>query len=86
MVPILTRFNNSLKREESRTHLFFLGNSPCHPPDVFSNIEVDFLPKNTTSRTQPLDAGIIKLWKVFYKKKLLRHVVSQVDGERSAAR
>ena len=65
MVTILTRLNNSLKRE--KTHIIlFLDNALCYPPlltDMFSNIKVA-LPKNTTSRTQPLDAAIIKVWKV----------------------
>ena len=51
---------------------------------MFSNIKEAFLPKNTTSHTHPLDAGIIKVWKVYYKRRLLRHV-SQVDGERSTS-
>ena len=58
-----------MKREDC--HIIpFLDNAPCHPNaliDRFSNIKVAFLPKNTTSRTQPLDAGIIKLWKVKIK-------------------
>ena len=84
---ILTSFNNSLKRYE-RHIIFSLENAPCHPPlliDMFSNIKVAFLQKNTTSRTQPLDARIIKEWKVYYKRKLLWHIVSQVDGELSAS-
>jgi hypothetical protein len=44
-----------------------------------------FLPENTTSKTQPLDAGIITNWKAKYKKRLLRYVCSQVDGSRSAS-
>lgn len=54
--------------------------------DMFSNIKVTFLTKNTTSRTQPLDAGIIKVWRTYHKRKLLRHIVSQADGGRSANR
>ena len=87
MVTILTRLNNRLKRED-RHIILFLDNTPCHPPsltDMFSNIKVAFLPKNTTSRTQPQDAGIIKVWKIYYKRKLLRHIVSQVDEEHSAS-
>ena len=87
MVTILTRLNNRVKIEE-RHIILFLDNAPRHPPsltDMFSNIKVAFLPKNTTSRTQPLDAGIIKVWKVYYKRRLLRHIISQVDGERSAS-
>ena len=44
-----------------------------------------FLPKNTTSKTQPLDSGIIASWKCSYKKRLLRHVCSKVDGSNSAS-
>ena len=87
MVTILTRLNNRLKREE-RHIILFLDSAPCHPPsltDMFSNIKVAFLPKNTTSHTQPLDAGIIKVWKIYYKRKLLRHIVGQVDGAHSAS-
>lgn len=51
---------------------------------MFSNIKVAFLSKNTTLRIQPLDAGIIKVWKIYYKRKFLRFIASQVDGERSA--
>ena len=61
----------------------FLDNAPCHPPSLkgmFFNIQIEFLPKNTTSRTRPLDAGIIKTWKVHYRKKVLRYVAGQIDG------
>ena len=61
----------------------FLDNSPCHPPSLkgmFFNIQIEFLPKNTTSRTRPLDAGIIKTWKLHYRKKVLRYVAGQIVG------
>ena len=41
---------------------------------MFSNIKVVFLPPNTTSRLQPLDAGVIKNFNVRYKKHLLKFV------------
>ena len=44
-----------------------------------------FLPKNTILRTQPLDAGIIKLWKVKTKRRLLRYVCSKIDGQKTAS-
>ena len=84
---ILLRLDQRMKRED-RHILLFLDNTPCHPNaliDHFSNIKMAFLPKNTTSRTQPLDAGIIKLWKVKTKRKLLRFVCSKIDGQKTAS-
>ena len=36
--------------------------------DKFSNIKAVFLPKDTTSRFQPLDAGIVRNLKVKQRK------------------
>ena len=41
--------------------ILFLDNATCHPERLQSgltNIKLVLLPKNTTSRLQPLDAGI----------------------------
>ena len=48
---------------EGRNVLLFLDNAPSHPDilqEGLKNIKLEFLPKNTTSRLQPCDAGIIK--------------------------
>lgn len=87
MIDILTKLDNRMK-SEGRNILIFLDNAPCHPPalkGMFSNIRVEFLPKNTTLQTQPLDAGIIKTWKVYYRRKLLRYVAAQIDDKQSAS-
>ena len=44
-----------------------------------SNMTLVFLPPNVTSIVQPLDQGIIASFKIQYKKKLLRWVLSQYD-------
>ena len=44
-----------------------------------SNMTLVFLPPNVTSVVQPLDQGIIASFKIQYKKKLLRWVLSQYD-------
>ena len=54
-----------------------MDNSPYHPDSLqgkFENIKIVFLPKNMTSKMQPLDAEIIANWKVHYKKQLLRYI------------
>ena len=75
-------------KRENRNIILFLDNAPCHPPlpsSSFTNIKLAFLPKKTTSRSQPLDAGIIKQWKVKAKRILLRYVCSKVDGKATAS-
>ena len=57
---------------------FFIDNAPCHPETLqnnLKNIKLIFLPKFTTSRLQPLDAGIIRPFKCKYRKRLLKYVV-----------
>jgi len=46
-----------------------------------SNVTVCFLPPNTTSHIQPLDAGIIKSFKSKYKQHYCRHLLLQVENE-----
>ena len=49
------------------------------------NIKLVFLPKNTTSRLQPLDAGIIRNFKHKYRKLLVRYVVSHIGEGKTAS-
>ena len=73
---------------EGRKVLLFLDNAPSHPETIQSllkNIKLRFFPKRTTSRLQPLDAGIIRCFKCKYRKHLLRHVVTRLDGQKIAS-
>ena len=66
----------------------FLDNAPVHPENLvgkYSNIKIVFLRKNTTSRLQPLYAGIFRNFKVKYRKTLLRHVIARISNDRSAS-
>ena len=79
---------NCIMKLGNRNVLLFLNNAPVHPENLVgkcSNIKILFLPKNTTSRLLPLDAGIIKNFKVKYQKKLLRHVIARILNDRSAS-
>ena len=87
MEVILDRFDRQLK-QENRDVLLFLDNTPCHPEtpqNSLSFIKLVFFPKNTTSKLPSADAGIIRNLKAKYRKHLLRHVISLVDGENTAS-
>ena len=87
MEVILCRPDRQLKQENHHI-LLFLVNTPCHPETLqqsLSFIKLVFLPKNTTSKLQSADTGIIHNLKVKYRKRLLRHVVSLLDGENTAS-
>ena len=84
---VLSKLNRKLVFE-NRKVILFLDNATCHPKsmdDKFSNIKIVFLPKNTTSRLQSLDAGIIRNFKVKYRKSLVKYVLSRINDNASAA-
>ena len=87
LMEILSKLIRRLSREH-RSIIPYMDNAPCHPEDLdekFEKIKIVFLPKNTTSRLQPLDLGIIQAFKLEYYKRLLTHVVSKLDQCNSAS-
>ena len=87
MEKILRTLNRKCAVED-RKILLFIYNAPSHPEsfsDCFSHVQIVFLPKNTTSKLQPLDAGIIKNFKVFYRKQLLQHVLARIKPGATAS-
>jgi hypothetical protein len=62
-------------RDDNRFILLIVDNCPSHPKDLKSqltNIELVYLPPNCTSVIQPMDMGIIKNLKHYYREKLVR--------------
>jgi hypothetical protein len=65
---------------ENRKIILFLDNTSSHPDTLnLKNIKLIFLPPNTTSICQPLDQEIIQNFKVHYRQRLLRHILSKID-------
>ena len=82
---VLARFNRKLILEDRKV-ILFLYNATCHPESMigqFLQIKIVFLPKNTTSRLQPLDAGIILNFKVKYRKRLVKCVLAKIQEDAS---
>ena len=61
---------NSLMQAQGKKILLLVDNAPIHGKEdeipSFSNVELYYLPPNTTAHLQPLDAGIINSFKAKY--------------------
>ena len=71
----LQRFQQSIvSKDPSRRILMLVDNVSSHTKNIvqkahlFPNIKVQFLPPNSTSVTQPLDAGIMAVFKLRYRQ------------------
>ena len=81
MMSILSKINRQMEVAK-RKIILFMYNAPCHSEGLserYCNIKVVFLLKNTTSRLQPLDAGITRNFKLKYRKKFLKFVISRIN-------
>jgi hypothetical protein len=70
----LEKFNNLIKlRKATRKVLLLVDNASGHnlPICEISNVKVVYLTQNATSVLQPLDAGIIRTFKSYYRKSLV---------------
>ncbi len=67
--------------KRKRKILLLLDNCGAHPTNVeLKNIELAFLPKNSTSVLQPADQGIIRTAKVYYRKEIIRLVLRKMES------
>ena len=59
---------------DGRKVLLLVDNCSAHPKHVegLRNIELFFLSPNTTSKIQPYDAGIIRAFKMHYRRRFYR--------------
>ena len=70
-------------QQQQRKILLLVDNCASHKLlDLeLQSIELHFLPPNTTSHLQPLDAGIIQNLKVHYRKRLVQYYIHCVDSD-----
>lgn len=74
----LNKLNNKMRIQKRKIILLF-DNCPAHPPHVdLSNVKVAYLPKNTTSVLQPMDQGIIRNVKHYYRTRLVQRLCALI--------
>jgi hypothetical protein len=71
---------NAMLEQQGRRIALIMDNAPCHCFPELTCIKFIKLPANTTSITQPLDHGIIRNFKVNYRKKLLEKLIYYLDS------
>lgn len=71
-------FDEKIKKQKCKI-ILFLDNATSHPDLKLQNINLVFLPPNTTSHCHPLDQGIIQNFKVIYRQMILRRILLQID-------
>ena len=81
--------NDELKAYCEKEHIPFkililLDNVSSHPPfiaELSKNIQVVFLPPNTTSILQPMDQGVIATFKAYYLRRTFSKLIGQCDAD-----
>lgn len=73
-------FIQQSNEETKQEKLLLLDNCPCHPCiNDLSNVKLVFLPENTTSGTQPLDAEIIKNFKLHFRTLIMSYAIDILE-------
>ena len=66
--------------KENRKIALIIDNCPAHPTiGDLSNLKLIFLPPNTTSVSQPMDQGVIKCLKAFYRRRLVNLMIKYLE-------
>ena len=79
----LEKWNRNLANKGRKIALV-LDNATCHPKITLSNIELEFLPPNTTSHIQPMDQGIIANFKRHHRHYyIMAHLCPAIEAGRS---
>ena len=77
---IMASFNSKM-RSKNRKGVLFCDNASCHKSaNELTHVKIVLMPPNTTSIIQPLDQGIIRNIKVYYRTQLMRQMVISLDA------
>ena len=73
-------------KSQNRKILLFIDNCSAQfksEQKKLSNIKIIFYPANCTPVLQPLDQGIIRSFKVFYRRYLLQNIVDRIISSKN---
>ena len=77
-------FSDAKFHVEGRKVALIIGNCPARlNVDKLKAIELVFLPPNTTLKTQPMDQGVIRALKAFYRTNFVRRQIKYIDAGRT---
>ena len=72
---------------EGRKIVLIIDNCPAHPNvDNLKAIQLVFLTSNTTSKTQPMNKGVIRALKAFYRTNVVRRQIKYVDEGKTTSK
>ena len=75
----IREMDTKFTKEKEKVALI-IDNCPAHPTiDNLKSIELIFLPPNTTSKLQPMDQGVIRSLKAYYKALALQRLVVAIN-------
>ena len=67
-------------QKENRKIALIIDNCPAHPTIAdLSNVKLIFLSPNTTLVSQPMDQGVIKCLKAFYRRRLVNLMKKRLE-------
>ncbi|CAG8808239.1 3129_t:CDS:2 [Dentiscutata erythropus] len=59
-----------------------IDGAKCHSNCELTNINLRFLPPNTTPYLQPYDAGLIHSFKAYYRKLYLLNIIDAINSNK----
>jgi hypothetical protein len=79
----LHHFDRHIKQKINRPVLLLMDNVASHFPDVsLECVTLHYLPPNTTSHLQPLDAGIIRSFKALYRGYQVKRLIELIEQDK----
>ena len=78
----LKKLDRKLQRQKRKIAMV-IDNCPAHPQvRGLKCIELIFLPPNTTSKTQPMNQGVIQNFKTHYRKRVILRQMKAIDEKK----